>query len=245
MGRPKMLLFDYGNTLVYEPAFDREAGFRAVLRYCAANPRGVDARTLAQVYAPVLERFLAASRAAEADLMDMAAKRLMYEELELRFSLDPLSLERVFWDAAGPGRPMPGIRALLTGLKARGIRSAVLSNMNFREENLKERIRRYLPENDFEFILCSCEYATRKPAPAFFRLALRKAGLSPEEVWYCGDNPRADVWGAHGAGLFPVHYVNTELPCPYRSAADELEPDFPHLRIGDWSELLPALDARQ
>ena len=98
---------------------------------------------------------------------------------------------------------------------------------------------------DGEIILCSCEDATRKPAPAFFRLALRKAGLSPEEVWYCGDNPRADVWGAHGAGLFPVHYVNTELPCPYRSAADELEPDFPHLRIGDWSELLPALDARQ
>ena len=242
MQKPKMLLFDYGNTLVYEPAFDREAGFRAVLEYCTANPLGVDARRLAQAYAPALERLIAASRAAEADLMDMGSKRMIYEGLGLSFSLDPVALERVFWDAAGPGRAMPGINALLSALKARGIRTAVLSNMNFREENLIGRIRRYLPENAFEFILCSCEYGTRKPAPEFFRLALGKAGLGPEEVWYCGDNPRCDVWGAHRAGLYPVHYACPELPCPYRSAADELEPDFPHLRIGDWQELLPLLD---
>ena len=31
MRKPELILFDYGNTLVYEPAFDREAGFRAVL----------------------------------------------------------------------------------------------------------------------------------------------------------------------------------------------------------------------
>ncbi len=242
MQRPKMLLFDYGNTLVYEPSFDREAGFRAVLEHCTANPRAADAATLAAAYAPVLEKLMSASRSAEADIMDMCVKRMLYEELGLRFSLDPVRLERVFWDAAGPGKPMPGIGAFLAELEARGIRSAVLSNMNFREENLKERIDRYLPENHFEFVLCSCEYGTRKPAPGFFRLALVKAGLEPEEVWYCGDNPRADILGAHQAGLFPVHYVCPDLPCPYRSAADELEPDCPHLRIGDWGELLAALD---
>ncbi len=242
MRRPKMLLFDYGNTLVYEPAFDREAGFRAVLEHCTANPRGVGAADLAEAYAPALEKLIAASRAAEADLMDMCSKRMIYESLGLRFSMDLVALERVFWDAAGPGKPMPGIRAFLPELARRGIRSAVVSNMNFREENLRERIDRLLPEHHFEFVLCSCEYATRKPAPAFFRLALAKAGLEPEEVWYCGDNPRADVLGAHRAGLFPVHYVCPDLPCPYRSPADELIPDCPHLRITEWGELLSALD---
>ena len=33
MRKPELILFDYGNTLVYEPAFDREAGFRAVCMY--------------------------------------------------------------------------------------------------------------------------------------------------------------------------------------------------------------------
>ena len=243
MRKPELILFDYGNTLVYEPAFDREAGFRAVLEYCVENPRGIGAGDLDRAYASALERLMAASRAAGADLMDMCAKRLIFENCSLIFSLDLIRLERVFWDAAGPGKPMPGIRSLLRELKARGIRIAVLSNMNFREENLKKRITRLLPEQEFDFILCSCEYGTRKPAPEFFRLALIKAELEPEEVWYCGDNPRADILGSHDAGLFPVHYACPELPCPYRSPADELEPDFPHLRVSRWAELLSAIDS--
>ena len=243
MHKPKMLLFDYGNTLVYEPSFKGEAGFRAVLAHCTENPRRVDAAQLAAVYAPALEKLMSASRAAEADIMDMAVKRRIYEELGLRFSMDLVALERVFWDAAGPGKPMPGVRAFLPELARRGIRSAVVSNMNFREVNLRERIDRLLPEHHFEFVLCSCEYATRKPAPAFFRLALTRAGLEPEEAWYVGDNPRADVFGAHRAGLFPVHYDNPDIPCPYRSPEDELIPDCPHLRITEWGELLTALDA--
>ena len=243
MKKPKMLLFDYGNTLVYEPVFNGENGFRAVLELCTANPRGVDAARLAAVYTPALEKLMSASRAAEADLMDMAVKRLLYEELGLRFSLDLIALERVFWDAAGPGKPMPGINAFLPELERRGIRSAVVSNMNFRGVNLRERIDRLLPENRFEFVLCSCEYATRKPAPAFFRLALIKAGLEPEEAWYVGDNPRADVFGAHNAGLFPVYYDCPGIPCPYRTPSDEVMPNCPHLRITDWGELLTALDA--
>ena len=242
MKKPKMLLFDYGNTLVYEPSFDGEAGFRAVLNFSTENPQGADAARLAAVYAPALEKLMSASRAAEADILDLCVKRLIYEELGLRFSLDLVALERVFWDAAGPGKPMPGVRAFLPELERRGIRSAVVSNMNFRGANLEERIRRLLPENRFEFVLCSCEYATRKPAAAFFRLALRKAGLEQDEVWYCGDNPRADILGAHNAGLFPVHYCRTDIPCPYRAPQDEMEPDFPHLRITEWGELLTALD---
>ena len=242
MKKPKMLLFDYGNTLVYEPTFNGEAGFRAVLRHCTENPRGTNAAQLAAVYAPALERLMSASRAAEADIMDMCVKRLIYEELGLRFDLDPVALERVFWDAAGPGVPMPGVRNFLRALEQRGIPNAVVSNMNFRGVNLKERIDRLLPENRFRFVLCSCEYATRKPAPAFFRLALRKAGLRPEEVWYVGDNPRADVFGAHNAGLFPVYYDCPGIPCPYRAPADMVMPNCPHLHITDWGELLEALD---
>ena len=100
MRKPEMVLFDYGNTLVYEPAFDREAGFRAVLTCCTENPRGIGAAALADAYASALERLMAASRAAGADLMDMCAKRLIYEGFDLTFSLDLIRLERVFWDAA-------------------------------------------------------------------------------------------------------------------------------------------------
>ncbi len=244
MKQPEMILFDYGHTLVFEPSFDLPAGFRAVLALCEANPRRVTAEDLSGAYAEALKRLRAASRQAECDFMDMAVKRLIYDRLGLCFSREHLELERVFWDAAGPGTPMPGIEALLTELRRRGIRTGVVSNMNFRGENLSRRIRRYLPESSFEFVLCSCEYATKKPRREFFQLALTKAKLPAEEVWYCGDNPRCDVLGAHEAGIFPVWYEN-ERSCPYRSESDRVEISCPCLHIHEWEELTEVLDRLQ
>ena len=241
MRAPKMILFDFGHTLLYEPVFDQPAGFRAVLEHCTLNPQGVTPEELSEGYTQALERLVEASRASECDFQDMAAKRLLYESRGLRFSLDDMALERLFWDAAGPACPMPGIGELLAELGRRGIRTGVVSNMNFRGENLSRRIRRYLPQSDFEFVLCSCEYATKKPRRDFFQLALTKAQLPPEEVWYCGDNPRCDVLGAHGAGLFPVWYEN-ERSCPYRSEGDRVEVSCPCLHIREWEELTRALD---
>ena len=241
MRAPKMILFDFGHTLLYEPVFDQPAGFRAVLEHCTLNPQGVTPEELSEGYTRALGRLVEASRASECDFQDMAAKRLLYESRGLRFSLDDMALERLFWDAASPAFPMPGIGELLAELGRRGIRTGVVSNMNFRGENLTRRIRRYLPQSDFEFVLCSCEYATKKPRRDFFQLALTKAGLPAEEVWYCGDNPRCDVLGAHGAGLFPVWYEN-ERGCPYRAEGDRVEVSCPCLHIREWEELIQALD---
>ncbi len=241
MQAPKMILFDFGHTLVYEPVFDQPAGFRAVLEYCTSDAADVTPELLSQRYAQVLGRLSEASRLAECDFQDMAVKRLLYESLGLRFSLDDMALERVFWDAAGPASAMPGIRELLAELKKREIRTGVVSNMNFRGENLRRRILRCLPDSDFEFILCSCEYATRKPRREYFELALRKARLPASEVWYCGDNPRCDVQGACDAGLWPVWYDN-DLACPYRSEHDRIEVNCPCLHIREWRELTAFLD---
>lgn len=236
MKKPEMILFDYGHTLVYEPSFDHPAGFRAVLARCRSNPRGITAEELAEAYALRLERLISASHAADCDYLDMAAKRLLYEERALEFDAELTELERLYWDAAGPGTAMPGADALLRELEALGIRSAVVSNMNFREANVKGRIDRLLPDNRFEFVLCSCEYATRKPRQDFFRLALRKAGLEADQVWFCGDNPRCDVVGAFEAGMQAVWYDN-DMGCPYRQDADRVEVTVPCLHIREWTEL--------
>ncbi len=244
MHLPKMILFDFGHTLLYEPAFDQPAGFRAVLEHCTDNPRRVTPEDLSEGYTQALGRLVEASRASDCDFQDMASKRLLYESRELRFSLDDMSLERLFWDAASPAFPMPGIGELLRDLYRRGIRTGVVSNMNFRGENLSRRIRRYLPESSFEFVLSSCEYATKKPRREFFQLALTKAKLPAEEVWYCGDNPRCDVLGAHEAGIFPVWYEN-ERSCPYRLESDRVEISCPCLHIHEWEELTEVLDRLQ
>ena len=109
--------------------------------------------------------------------------------------------------------------------------------MGFAGESLRHRIERLYPNHRFDPVLSSADYVLRKPNPRLFQLALKKAGFAPEETWFLGDNPQADVAGAHAAGVFPVYY-DRDLGCAYRESAP-LDPDIPCLRIHDWSELYP------
>ena len=72
-------------------------------------------------------------------------------------------------------------------------------------------------------------------------LALRKAGLPPEQVWYCGDTFDKDVVGAHNAGMFPVYYVDILEDGPKREEIKE-KVDYPYLTVKDWRELINYLN---
>lgn len=37
-----------------------------------------------------------------------------------------------------------------------------------------------------------------------FDIALQKTNLSASEVWYCGDNPQADIEGSSQVGIYPI-----------------------------------------
>jgi putative hydrolase of the HAD superfamily len=73
-----------------------------------------------------------------------------------------------------------------------------------------------------------------------FRIALQRAGLAAEAVWFCGDSAAADVCGAHGAGMFPVLYEGEAEDgerSPYLEANRQILLDFDHLHIRHWREL--------
>ena len=46
MNKPKMILFDYGQTLVSEGRFDGIAGTKAVLDKCVSNPNNISAEDI-------------------------------------------------------------------------------------------------------------------------------------------------------------------------------------------------------
>ena len=52
-----------------------------------------------------------------------------------------------------------------------------------------------------DFTLASGAVGVAKPDPAFFRLALARAGAKPGEAMMVGDSLRADVLGAEAAGM--------------------------------------------
>lgn len=77
-----------------------------------------------------------------------------------------------------------------------------------------------------------------------FEIALRKAGLTADKVWYCGDSMEADVFGAKSVDIFPVLYSG-EAPDgtdPFEKQNEGLTIDFEYLHIHDWRELIEILE---
>ncbi len=242
MDKPKMILFDYGNTLLYETTFDFSKGEQAVFQHITSNPGNI---TPEQVHALDVELFGNADRCRKVgyEIHEWLLLRCKYESLGIEFDIPIEEVETVLWDNSNTGGKMPYISELLDFLDKNGVRTGVISNIGWSGNALSRRINRLLPENHFEFILASSEYAVRKPSPLLFRIALNKAKLSPDEVWYCGDRIKPDVCGAHGAGIFPVLYKG-ELPEETEQVHDEPvgEVEFPYLHIRDWRELISVLE---
>ena len=241
MPHPTMILFDYAHTLAWEPDADFLRGERAVFAHVVDNPRGVTPEEAARLGTEI---FLSQRdcRHSGWELHEHQQLRLKYDLLGLTFDLPMNELEKLLWTATCPGEPMPGVQEMLAALRARGIRTGVVSNLGWTGEALADRLHRLLPEHEFEFLIASSDYGVRKPNPLIFRAALAKAGLSPEEVWFCGDQIEADVYGAQGAGIFPVWYEEPTIPNGFARKNAGLAITGDHLHIRHWRELITALE---
>ena len=235
--KPKFAIFDYGETLAHEADFDPRAGFAAMLPHAARNPQGIDADSLFAEFQDCFREMRLRAHAIGAELPNRARWRWLFDYYDLEFDLTGDELETVFWDAAAPCSPTPGIRELLSLLRASGIGTGVVSNMGFAGSVLRHRLARLFPEHSFQFVLSSADYVMRKPNPRLFQLALKKAGCRAEETWFLGDTLCADIAGADAAGLTAVYY-DRDLGCVYRENPP-VDPMPRCIRVTDWADLYP------
>lgn len=237
---PKMILFDYGQTLLNEAHFDGEAGTAAVLKYATKNKYNLTAAQVqerANVINKELGRFDPVQRhSMEVEIPNSMFSPYLYESLGIEIPLSNQERDTLFWDAAAPGVPTEGIEDFLAFLKEQGIRTGVISNITYCPEAVKARIDRMIPNHEFEFIIATSGYLFRKPNRHIFELALEKADLRPEEVWYIGDNYTCDVKGARNAGIFPVWYIGA-IDLPYEEKEDVLT-------VRSWEELKNVMSER-
>jgi len=241
MRTPKMIIFDYGHTLCHEPGFDFVRGNRALHKYIKKNPRNLSAGEI-NTFAEELYGRIGAVRDTGYELHERQFQRFMFEYLGIEYSVSYEKAEKVLWSAAAPGETMPSAEKMIEYINWHGIRSGVISNMGWSGEALKDRLDKLLPGNKFEFVITSSEYMFRKPAPELFELAIRKSGLKPSEIWYCGDDVVKDVEGASAAGLFPVWYDCRTVKDPLKEFAEERKPSCKHLHINYWLELIDVFE---
>jgi len=239
MKMPKMVLFDYGQTLIAEQKFDGVKGTEAVLQYATRNKYHLSAEQV-QAKANEINQELGRFDPKKRHLFQIEIPNTMftpylYESQGIEIALSNAEIDTVFWNAAAPGTPTEGIKDFLDYLKNKGIRTGVISNISYSPSVVAERINRLFPDNTFEFIITSSNFLFRKPNKRIFDLALEKAQLRPDEVWYIGDQYECDVKGSLNAGMFPIWYIGA-VDLPY--TVEEVHSlDKNILTVTDWNDL--------
>ena len=212
MKRPEMILFDAGKTLIdYRPKASNESmsylatvdSTEILMEHVTANPHHYDAETVAARSNELFEKYHDCRKALY-EISDQVILKTLFELLEMKFSISIEEIERIIWNSSADIVPVDGTAALLDELNGMGIRTAVISNLDFSGHLLEERLNELLPNNRFEFVIASSDYGVRKPQPLLFEIGLCKSGLQPQDVWYVGDKYSVDVLGSAAVGMTPV-----------------------------------------
>lgn len=152
-------------------------------------------------------------------------------------------LTYLYRQTAGRRFARPEAKQVVVELHRRGYILGILSNTITERE-----IPRWLEEDGlsqyFPTVVLSSIYGHRKPDPAIYLEAARRAGVAPARSAYVGDNPSRDVPGCRRAGfgmaiiiLEPAELQTKDLTGDYKPDAiihefDELLGIFPERRAG-------------
>jgi phosphoglycolate phosphatase len=98
-------------------------------------------------------------------------------------------------------KPYPGIAEMLLALKAKGVKTAVLSNKPQRFTQMC--VQALLPAQVFDVILGAQDDIPKKPAPDGALKIARQLGVLPENILYVGDSG-TDMQTARAANMFAV-----------------------------------------
>lgn len=110
-------------------------------------------------------------------------------------------------------RPVAGARELLATLRARGLRTAVVSNLAH-AASVGPLIGVADPVHRFDAVVTSIEVGYCKPGEQIFRAALARLGVEAEHTIHVGDDLEGDITGAIRAGIHAVWFNPRGRPWP-------------------------------
>ncbi|ANN60752.1 hypothetical protein EFV37_31920 [Mesorhizobium loti] len=91
----------------------------------------------------------------------------------------------------------------------RGIKTIVVSDTYFREDELRRLLARHLPADVMQSIskvYCSIDYGTSK-SDALFRVVIKESGVHASQLLHIGDNYVADAQVPRKLGVRALHFV--------------------------------------
>lgn len=182
------VLFDLDNTL-----WDRDDAFR---RWAMAFVEAQLPNT------GVEERDAAVDQLVSLDAHGYGAKPAMFAAFKTahRGVTGPVArlVERFYTEMVCYAVVDPAVPSLLDTLQRSGIRFGIVTNGSRRQLHTVHALGL---DRLAACVLVSGIVGCRKPEAAIFAAAARRLRVAPGEILFAGDNPIADIWGAHRAGM--------------------------------------------
>jgi HAD superfamily hydrolase (TIGR01509 family) len=129
--------------------------------------------------------------------------------------------DEVFFEAfidllRSSARPRPGLLPLLSRLRSRGVKLAVLTDVG----RVEDRLRALgIPAAAFDVLMCSEACGELKPSPRALLLVAERMGLDPSRVLVVGD--RADLDGRAAQAAATDCLIIDDRPRLLRRAGDD------------------------
>lgn len=209
MAKPKMIIFDAGRTLLDYASIDTLKGVKALAPYITSNPLHLTAEEINQRTNEVFDLF-ETSRKQLFEVPECTILTLVYDLLQLKFSIGIKEIERIIWNFDAVKVPVPHAKETLDELNRMGIKTGVISNLDFSGDLLRGTLNALFPNNQFQFVIASSDYGVRKPCRYIFDAGIAKSGLDSQDIWYVGDKIPVDIEGSRNAGMIPVLFK-----CPW------------------------------
>ncbi len=210
----RAVLFDLGDTLWHFPRRPSGEELRRLggerLARCFAE-HGLAVEDPAALWADVRDRLRALTRRA---ILDDALSLDYVEMVRAALATAGLPGDRALaeaaWGAWNLGGAAYGRELLaealptLEQLTARGLFLGCVTNRAYGGPRFRAELEECGLSRYFATLQVSCDAGLRKPQPAIFLRAAADLGVAPEQTAVVGDSLRADVWGAHRAGMWAV-----------------------------------------
>ena len=207
----KAVIFDIDNTL-YDYDSANAAAMTAIEDYCLENFGWKREETERRVKDSFDEIRVMHGRKAVTHNRLVRFQRILEKE---GISLFPHALRMydIYWNTlTASSEPFPGLKAVLSELRSRGMILGIGTNMTSVMQFRK--LEAYGLLGCFDFVVSSEEAGSEKPDKVLFQMCVNKAGCEPSECLYVGDNLKNDVQAAMRAGLKAAWFDPEKEPLP-------------------------------
>src|SRR3954447_7027333 len=180
----------------------------------------VSAQAIAGWFREHFDELFASDAEEDFDHLEMLAR--CFRDLGAELSEEDVRLyaEASLWE--GEMLLFPHTHALLDSLRARGLKTAIVSNTSVPGWLLEPVLSKQGLASRIDAAVFSSEVGKRKPHPLIFRRALDELGVEPGNALFVGDRVRQDVRGARDAGMVTVQALWSRAD----EHPDGVEPDY-------------------